>query len=483
MTQPIEFFKRISAIPRGSGNEKAIADYIEGVARDNGLFCLRDEFDNVFVRKDASIALEGSAPMLFTAHTDMICEKLPSSTHDFTKDGIELIEKNGILSANGTTLGADDGAGVAIMLSLMTDGSLIAPVTEYLFTSAEETGMDGANGFDYSAVLSEKIINLDAGAENGACISCASGYKYALGLPLDRIPKCGKAVKLSVCGLAGGHSGVEIDSGKQSAVKLLGILLDRIYSVYPFHIVDLKCDGKTNVIAPSAEATVIFYGACDEKLAKETAAEFEKEYRPSLITQDAKKFRVTYKKLNVAENEALPDMLTLKSSSAVISTLVLCPQGVINRFPDNRCVEASVNLGIIEAEKDVMHFYFLARSASKRSDKMMAAMLERLANALGGSLLLESHHGCWEYKLGTPLQNAYAEAYGQLFGGTPSFSSTHAGLECGTFYERLEALGKSPDIIAIGPNMRDIHTPKESLEIASLDRIYRLIKILLGNVK
>ena len=483
MITPIEYFKQISAIPRGSGNEKAIADYIESIAKENGLFCIRDELNNVFVRKTASVGFEDRKPILFAAHTDMVCEKIPSSKHDFEKDGIELIEKNGFLSANGTTLGADDGAGVAMMLSLMTDDALIAPVTEYLFTSCEETGMDGAIGFDYSNVVSERIVNLDNGSENSVCISCASGYRYTLKLPLERIPKCGKAVKITVGGLAGGHSGCEIDTGKQSAPKLLGILLDRIYSAYPFNIVEVKCNGKANVIAPTAEATVIFYGASDEKLAKATVAEFEKEYLPSLIESDAKKFRITYKKLNTSENESLPDMLTLKSSSAVISTLILTPQGVINRFPESRDVEASVNLGIIETTNDAVAFSFLARSASKRSDKMMMGALERLAHVVGGELIHGSYHGCWEYKFGTALQKIYEEAHKQTLGGKLVFFGTHAGLECGTFYEKLSELGKTPDIISIGPNMCDIHTPNEKLDIKSLDRVYETIKFMLGSAK
>lgn len=480
---PYEYFKQICRIPHGSGNESAIADYIESIANENGLFCIRDDLNNVFVRKNASVGMENKKPVLFAAHTDMVCEKLPSSTHDFEKDPLTLIEQDGFVRANGTTLGADDGAGVAIMLSLMTDTTLIAPVTEYLFTTTEETGMYGAIGFDYSHVVSQKVINLDTGDENGVCISCASGYRYNLKLPLDRTPKCGKAVTIAVCGLAGGHSGCEIDTGRQSAPKLLGILLDRIYSEYPFHIVQIKCGGKANVIAPSAEATVIFYDANDEKMAKTIISEFEKDYRASLISVDAKKFKTAFKKLNSSENSTLPDMLTLKSTSAVISVLLLSPQGVINRFPATREVEASINLGIIESYEDNVTFSFLARSSSKRSDKEMESILKRLAHVTNGYIELESYHGCWEYKLNTPLQSDYKEAYSTVFPGSPSFFATHAGLECGTFYEKLSALGKTPDIISIGPNMIDIHTPKERLEIASLDRVYKVITLLLGNTE
>ena len=213
--------------------------------------------------------------------------------------------------------------------------------------------------------------------------------------------------------------------------------------------------------------------------AKDTVLSFEKEYRTALINVDKKKSRAIYKKLNVADTEALPDMLTLKSTSAVISALLLAPQGVVNRFPESKEVEASVNLGIINTTENNVAFSFLARSASKRSDNQMRSVLERLAHVLGSTIELESYHGCWEYKKGTPLQSAYESAYGEIFGGKPDFFATHAGLECGTFYEKLSSLGKSPDIISVGPNMYDIHTPIESLEIASVGRIYDTAKVLL----
>ncbi len=476
---PIEYFYEISKIPRGSGNEEAAAKYIEGVAKAHGLFCVRDALNNVYVRKPACAGYEDKAPCLFAAHTDMVCEKLPSSMHSFLTDGIEITEKNGILRASGTTLGADDGAGVAIMLSMMTDSLSAAPETEYLFTTSEETGMNGAAGFDYSRVKSDMVVSLDAGEESSVCISCASGYSYDIKIPIERTRKCGNAVKITVSGLAGGHSGNEIDRGKQSAVKILSSLLCELYSLYPFHIADISCDGKANVIAPSAYATVFFYNKDDEKRAASAVAELEKAERALLFAEDAKKFRLSFKKLNLTDTEAISDMLTLKSSSSVISALTLMPQGVLNRFEADNTPEASVNFGIIKTEKDCVVLSCLARSASARSDKKTHLVLKRLAHTLGAVLELKSAHTAWEYRLGSFLQSSYKEAYSEIFGGEPDFYATHAGLECGIFYGKLKEQGKSPDIIAIGPNMQEIHTPKEALEKASVDRIYKTLKTLL----
>lgn len=479
----LEFFKEISAIPRGSGNEENVAKYIENVAKAHGLYAIRDTHNNVFVRKAASKGFEEKPSVMFTAHTDMVCEKIPSSNHDFLNDPLTLIEKDGLLYADGTTLGADDGAGVAAMLSLMTEPDLIAPETEYLFTASEETGMFGAEGFDYSAVKSSYVINLDNGGECTACISCASGKHTVTKIPLDRTRKCGKAVNISVSGLAGGHSGGEINSGKQSAIKILAHLLDEIYTGYPFHIVDIKGGGKDNVISPSAEATVIFYGSGDEKNAKEIAKDYEKRTKTMLCQADSKKFRIKLSKLNAAENELLPDMLTLKSTSAVISALVLSPQGVLKMIPDTDMVLSSVNLGILYSEADTLNMCHLARASSKEATAITDQVLQRLAHCLGGTVETISEHPGWVYRRGSKLQDLYAAACTDVYGKEPSFSAVHAGLECGIMYDKLEALGKAPDIICIGCIMYDIHSPKERLEIASLGRLDSVLKTILKKVQ
>lgn len=483
MLQPIEYFKKVSAIPHGSGNEKAIADYIEEIAKKNGLFCIRDAFNNVFVRRKASVGYGDAPSVLFAAHTDMVCEKTPASTHDFLTDPLDIREKDGFIYAEGTTLGADDGAGVATMLSLMTDTDLAAPETEYLFTSSEETGMDGAFGFDYSVIRSEKVINLDNGAECSACTGSASGQRFEVKIPLDRTRKSGKAVKVTVSGLAGGHSGNEIGSGRQSAVKLLSALLCQMYEEYPFNLVSIIGGGKYNVIPTEASATVVFCGTDEEKTAKATAAAFEGAARLSLCDADKKRFKVSFSRLKEAENVKLTDMLTLKSTSTVLTALELAPQGVLKYFPNSHSVLSSVNLGILLTEAEHISVHFLARSAYAHEARITAEVINRLAHAVNGKNELLSEYPCWEYRKTSPLQDEYAKACESVFGRTPTFGAVHAGLECGIFFNGIKANGRSPDIISIGPNLYDIHSPKERMEIASLDRLYTLLKTMLGSAK
>ena len=481
MTSPIEFFKEISQIPRGSGNESAIADYIENVAKSNSLFCIRDGFNNVFVRRSAHPSCTSAKPILFAAHTDMVCEKLPASEHNFMTDPLQLIEKDGWLFANGTTLGGDDGAGVATMLSLMTDTELIAPVTEYLFTSSEETGMDGAFGFDYSAVTSDMVINLDNSVECSACVGSASGKIHRIDLPTDRIPKSGKAVKISVKGLASGHSGAEINSGNQNATKLLSSLLCRIYESYPFNIYTVSGGGKDNVIPADAEATVFLCGTDEEKIAKQIAADFEKAARQSMTKADKKHFSIGFYKLKEVERNQISDMMTLKSTSTVLTALTLAPQGVLSYFPGSNEVFSSVNMGIARTEPDKLSISFLQRSADVHHAYNTELILTRLAHSLGAQITTFGGYPAWEYKSSSALQTMYSKACSQTYGKIPPFNKVHAGLECGIFYERLMALGKRPDIISIGPNVQNIHTTLERMEIASLDRLYSLLKNLLGS--
>lgn len=475
----IDFFREISAIPRGSGNEGAIASYIEKIASDHGLFCVRDSFNNIFVRKKASVGFEDHNTVAFTAHTDMVCEKTASSQHDFLTDPITLIEKDGYVYADGTTLGADDGAGVAAMLDLMTDPKLCAPETEYIFTSSEETGMDGAHGFDYSLLHANTVINLDSCGECTACIGCASGQRYSLKIPVDRTRKCGKAVTLTVRGLAGGHSGGDIALGRSSAIKLFAQLLDELYSAYPFHVVQFSGGGKDNVIPASASATVIFYGDGDEKRADRITKDFEARTRRLLTIDDRRHFSARLRKSTASETEAMPDMLTLKSTSALISTLMLSPQGVISMIPDTNDVMASVNLGIASLCDEAFTCTYLARASVQGASDQTVQTLERLSHVLGGSLIKESGHPGWDYKRGGALQDAYIRTCHEVFGRRPDLTAVHAGLECGIFYEKLHSLGKEPEIISIGPNIYDIHTTAEKLDVASLDRLALTLRKLL----
>ena len=473
-----EFFKEISKIPRGSGNEKAIADYLVAFADKRGLFCLRDDCNNVFIRRTASNGFEDRAPTLLQAHTDMVCEKELGSEHDFMTDEIKLVIKNGRVSASGTTLGGDDGAGVAVMLDILDDTSFEAGEIECLFTSSEETGMEGAFGFDYTVINSERMINLDSEEELNACIGCAGGMRCNAEIPIERTRTEGKLYRIEVSGLAGGHSGMEIDKGRQSAFELLAYTLDRLYSLYPLHIVDLVGGGRDNVIPPAATATVAFYSEDDIKKAEAFVKQYHEEIKATLSADDKRRFAMKMTKVKQCES-APESMLTLKSSSNVISAIMLAPQGVSASTPDTHIVLASANLGTLSLKSDKLHMGFLIRSGNRTYSDMTAASIERMAHSLGGRSEIESSYPGWDFRTGGAMQNAYTEACEEVFGKKPIFTVIHAGLECGIISSRLRENGKDPDIISIGPDVTEIHTPKESMDIDSLSRMNRLVRIML----
>ncbi len=470
-----EFFKQISSIPRPSGKEEKIAEYIADFARKNGFYYIKDECNNVFIRKEADAGFEELPPILLQAHTDMVCEKSAGVEHDFCSDPIELVIKGDKVTANGTTLGADDGAGVAVMLDILSDKNFKSREIECLFTSSEETGMEGAFGFDYSVIHSELMVNLDSEEELNACIGCAGGLRSYVTIPAERVKNSGNAYTLTVSGLAGGHSGTEIDRGRRSAIKIIGEVLDRLYSEYPLHVVEFDGAGRDNVIPFTCRATVAFYNESDAKVAKKAVTVLSKEIASTLCKED-KGFKLSMKR----SDKEYESMLSLKSTSALISAIMLSPQGVTDRVSDKNIVLASVNMGSFELDGDEIKFGFLIRSGNAAYCERTAAVIARLAHVLGGKAEKGGSYPGWDFRNGGYMQEAYKSACLEIFGREPIFTVIHAGLECGVISHELIRYGKSPDIISIGPDVRDIHTPEESMGIASLSRMGEVVRYLLS---
>ncbi len=471
--QPFEYFKSISKIPRGSGNEAQIAEYLCDFAKENELFYVKDENNNVFIRREAASGFEDKAPVLLQAHTDMVCESASGVAHDFQKDPIELVINGDVVTANGTTLGADDGAGVAVMMDILADKELKAREIECLFTSSEETGMEGAFGFDYSQINSELMVNLDSEEELNACIGCAGGMRSNAFIPMERVKASGTPYTITITGLAGGHSGTEIDRGRRSALKIMGELLDRLYNDYPLHVVEMTGGGRDNVIPFTASVTVIFYSDSDAKTAKVVVKEFAK-LTASMLRDEDKGFRMSIKK---AEKTA-ESMLSLKSTSNLISALLLAPQGVTESISEKNIVVASVNMGSFELG-DKLKLGFLIRSGNLDFCRRTANVISRMAHVLGGEAEIESSYPGWDFRLGGAMQKAYKAACLKIYGKEPKFTVIHAGLECGVISSELQKYGKSPDIISIGPDVHDIHTPEERMSISSLSRMCEIVRYII----
>ncbi len=457
------FFEDIAAIPHGSGNEKGIADYIEDFAKSHGFECYRDEIHNVFVKKPASAGRENDPAVLLQAHTDMVCEQNEGTNHNFLTDPLDLYLDGKYLRARGTTLGADDGIGVAIMLAALDGAFATHPALECLFTVSEETGMDGVNGFDFSLVSAKKMINLDSADIRAVIAGCAGGVRCNLNFKGTRAPSDKKAVKIVLGGLAGGHSGENINDGRANANKLMGRILLALNEC-GYELSSINGGGKSNAIPRECRAVIATDNvdgviSCVCKMASDLKIE--------LSPADAGFF------LHTELIDEKVRVFDKKTGESAIDLLGIAPNGVfeMNKYI-NGFVEFSRNLGVIVTNGNEIHFTFFARSAIDAQLEASNRELETLAKLVGAEIeYSEAYHG-WNYEPVSPLRDKYLAACRELGIAEPVVMSIHAGLECGIIKAQIPDM----DIISVGPNELDIHSPDEALDLDSVEQLAKIIE-------
>ena len=459
--QIFRFFEDICAIPHGSGNERGVADYIEAFANERGLEYNRDAVHNVFIKKLATPGRESEEAVMLQAHTDMVCEKNADTVHDFLTDGLDLYVENGWLSANGTTLGADDGIGVAVMLALLDGAAESHPALECLFTVSEETGMDGVMNFDFSKVSARKLLNLDAAEVDTIIAGCAGGVRCRVTFELEKVENAKKAIEIKICGLAGGHSGENIKDGRGNANKLMGRLLSQLGDI---SLVSINGGGKTNAIPRECIATVALDNI-DE--AKALISKYEAEIKNELAAFDAG-FEIKVTELGT------PDEAFSKEDTRRVLSFIHCVANGVLKMSNkiNGLVEYSRNLGVITTEGGKIELSFLARSGINAQLDDSCRELEALASLCGAEVFYDERYGGWDFAEKSPLRERYAAAYREIVGKDPKIESIHAGLECGFIIDNIPDM----DIISVGPNEADIHSPDERLELSSVELIWKVIE-------
>ncbi len=492
----LHFFEEICAIPHVSGDERAVADYIEAFARERGLCVCRDEVNNVFVRLPASAGKESAPAVMLQGHTDMVGEKDADVAHDFATDGLSLrvVESDGEpwVSATGTTLGGDDGIAVAMMLAVLDCPPESHPAIECLFTVSEETGLEGAWAFDPVAAgaAAHTVINLDSEDEGVLTAGCSGGMRTDLTLPVLCEPSVGTALSVTLSGFSGGHSGVEIHEGHTNAIKALGRLL-RAACGHEARLASFNGGGKDNAIPRAATAVLCLPTERVKAFTAAVLAEAERlRGEPNLIAADR----------NFACDVApLPHaplwMLTEASHRATLIAVDLLRDGVLSMNAHVKGLVAySRNLGIAATQFDgerpcAVRLSTSTRSASASHLDDAERELEELASALSFvaaadvTAVHRARYPGWDYAPVSPLRDLWQATSKHMFGVTPRVDVIHAGLECGILCDKLTAaLGTAPDIISVGPAMRDIHTPREMLSIPSVGRIYRLLLSVLSSL-
>lgn len=460
-----EYFEDICSIPHGSGNESAIAAMLTEFANKNGLYSKRDANNNVLIVRPASHGYENHPAVMIQGHTDMVCEADDDCNIDFSKDPLKLKYDGKYLTADKTTLGADDGVAVAIMMALLTDHDLKAPQIECLFTTEEETGLTGASTFDYSNVSARRMINLDTGGEV-VIVSCAGGMRTRMLSSYEPESVVGDFLKLEITGLAGGHSGVDIHIGRANSNLLMLELVSEIRKHTSAHIVDMSGGSKDNAIPSRTQATV---SVGDSKLAEKIAVEWANKVKSRLINDDSD-FKLNVYILHDTEfSGPAPDF-----TSRLISLTEKLPKGVIKYNDDIDMVVTSLNYAIISVKSDKFELHLSSRSSETSALDEMTEILACRANEFGFESVTDSRYEGWAYDENSPIRDEYVRAYKDVTGHDIPVMGIHAGLECGIIKLAVPEM----DIIATGAITIGEHTTKEALDLDSFGRVYGIVKLL-----
>lgn len=459
-----EFFEEISSIPRGSGDMKRIADYCVSFAEKRGFAYIRDEADNVVIFKEAARGFEAAETVILQGHLDMVCQKTEDSEFDFLKDGLQLYVDGDFIKAKGTTLGADNGIAVAMVLAILDSEEFSHPSLEAVFTTDEEIGMIGALKLDMSILKGKKMINLDAEEDGILTVSCAGGSDFLMTAPLKRKESKGRLIQIVFKGLKGGHSGVEINDGRVNADILAGRFLNHMKNCVSFDLISVDGGDKGNAIPNMCKISALTDNA-------------------DLFKNESEKYLdVIKKEISVREplfeysvflcEEKTAEVLVADVKDKVIFTLSSAPNGVAEMSKEiNGLVETSLNLGILKTEKEKMLFHFTLRSNKKSALHFLEEKLTAFSEFLGFENEKYGHYPPWEYKGNSTLQQIYKECYTEQNGHEPSFEAIHAGLECGVFASAIEGL----DCVAMGPALSDVHTVNEKLSVSSTVRTFELL--------
>ncbi|MBQ1326656.1 MAG: aminoacyl-histidine dipeptidase [Eubacterium sp.] len=463
-----KYFEAICGIPHGSGNTKMISDYVADFAKERNLRYIQDDSNNVIIFADGTKGYEDHEPVLLQGHLDMVCEKAEDCTIDMDKEGLDLCLKDGIISANGTTLGGDDGIAVAYMLAILDDETIPHPPLECVFTVDEEIGMLGCAALDMSPLKGRKMINLDSEEEGYFLVSCAGGVTATAHFGIEREKYEGSALKVVLNGLKGGHSGVEIDKGRGNANTLLGraLYLAR-KEVKDLKIVTIAGGLKDNAIPKSSEAVVV---TKDPKKFIEEIDKIEKIYKNEFVTTDNEIA------IKAVETENSLEPMNEKTTKNVITALMMLPAGIQRMsFDIQGLVETSLNLGILKTNENEVTMSYSVRSSVESEKNELIDKMTCLAEALGGNVTTMGAYPAWEYRKDSPLRDLMLEVYKEQYNKESIVQALHAGVECGLFAGGLPGL----DAVSIGPDMTDIHTFNESMSVDSVKRVWDYILELL----
>lgn len=454
------FFEEMSKIPRTSYNEKQISDWLVKFGNDRGLETIQDEELNVIIKKPGTKGYEDKEAVILQGHMDMVGEKSSDSDHDFEKDTLKLRVVDGHLFATDTTLGGDNGIAVAMGLAVLDSDDLEHPPIELLVTTAEEVGMDGAAAVDPKLMDGTRLLNIDSEEEGIFFVSCAGGRVLKITFEPEFKEVKEQGYELSIFGLLGGHSGMEIIKQRGNAVQLLGRALKEIGDVT---LSEISGGAKHNAIPRDAKAVFTSKSIDQEKVKALVLETFAHEYPEDPMECEIKEVEVSR-------------LMDEKTSTAIINYLVTMPNGVQTMMKSmENMVESSLNSGVLEMDGDKVVITHAVRSSSPSRKEELATRVTTLAQILGAKAEQFSDYPEWEYDPDSKLKDTSLEVYKKVTGKEPEVKAIHAGLECGLLKQKMPNV----DMISFGPDMADVHTPNEHLSIESVERTWDFMVELL----
>lgn len=468
------YFEEMCQIPHGSGNLQQISDYLVEFAKKNNLEYIQDEALNVIMKKPASVGYENYPPVIIQGHMDMVAVKKPDCEIDLKTEGLKVTTDGKFVWAEGTSLGGDDGIAVAYAMAILASDDIKHPALEVVITTDEEVGMDGAIALDGSNLQGRRMLNIDSEVEGDLLVSCAGGMRVSCHLPIEREKKTGLMYRLTIDGLQGGHSGVEIHKERGNANCILGRILYELENVTDVQVIRANGGLADNAIPRSAVLECMISEESKE-LFVSTVIELETAIKQELLTKD-KEFNVEIKSLGKGEADVLDKAGTLKMAYLLMSV----PNGVCAYSADiEGLVQTSLNLGILNLTEEELLLQFAVRSSLESEKHLLGQKLEVVTKLVGGYTVISGEYPGWAYKEDSYLREHMKKIYADMFDKDLKIVAIHAGLECGLFAGKLEGL----DCVSFGPNLYDIHTTEERMEVASVQRTWDFILKVLETMK
>lgn len=468
-----KFFNDLASIPRPTGHTQRVAKYVMDFGKSIGLEVEQDEVGNVLIRKPASKEFEGLKPIVLQSHLDMVPQKNADVEHDFLTDPIRIYVDGDVVRARSTTLGADNGMGCAMMLAVLEDSTLKHPAIEALFTIDEEVGMDGANGLQPGFLKGEKMLNLDTEVDGELCIGCAGGRDVNVSFnfkPDTDIDKGDVAYKISLRGLNGGHSGIQIHLGRANANKLMNRFLKDAVANYEARISSVEGGSLRNAIPRESFVVLAIPEELSEDLV-DLVGEYEQQFRDDF---EGIEENITF----FAERVNMPDYLIPEEiQDDLINAVEACPNGVISYLADfPGVVESSLNLALVRSSRDSIEIKLLVRSSSESRKDWICSSVESLFQLAGAKVEFDGDYPGWQPDVHSEVLTKMVELYLDKYGTRPNVAVIHAGLECGIIQSKMD---HEMDIVSFGPTITGAHSPDESVDIKSVEKCYDYLVNLL----